>query len=229
MTRRRWRWQTALVLGCCGALATADGGLRYDFAPGKPFIVDLSGHQNHGLATDAERVMDQGRPCLKLGPAGSVQMPEAALILGPRPERGFIELSVNPAFNPLALSEDVWEGWVVLVYVQKASGNGLPDGYNEIGLALHGPRLLAKVAGSDTAAPFAVLDTPLRQGQWTHLRLEWEPGRRALFVDGKLAAEQQGDYEPPTLDMFPAFIGRHPSSGKWGFEGLVRDVAIGVE
>jgi len=27
--------------------------------------------------------------------------------------------------------------------------------------------------------------------------------------------------------MFPAFIGRHPSSGKWNFEGLVADVAIG--
>jgi len=158
-----------------------------------------------------------------------VRLPEAELLLGPRPLRGALELSVKPELDPLALSSDTWEGWVALIHVQKTSGNGLPDGPNEIGLALHGPKLWAKVAGSTDFSPFAVIDSPLREGQWTTLRLEWEPGRRAVYVDGALAAEKLGEYPAPELDRFPAYIGRHPASGKWHFEGLVADVRIEAE
>ncbi|MBM3472829.1 MAG: LamG domain-containing protein [Armatimonadetes bacterium] len=214
-----------LLLAC--RVVLADDVLRYDFAGDRPFVVDLSGHLNHGLAHEATRVTDEGRSCLSLGQHGFVRLPEAELLLGKQPLRGFLELSLKPGFEPSLLSADTWEGWVALIYIQKTSGNGLPDGANEIGLALHGPKLIAKVVGPGDYGPFAVIDCPLKRGQWTTLRMEWEPGRRALYVDGNLAAEKLGDYAPPELDMFPAFIGRHPSSGKWNFGGLVADVAIG--
>lgn len=199
--------------------------LRYDFAGERPFIVDLCGHMNHGLAHDAVRVTEGGKSCLKLGPQGCVRLPEASVLLGPKPPRGAVELSVKPDFDPRALPTGVWDGWVVLVYLQKTSGNGLPDGYNEIGLALHGPTLIAKVAGSDPS-PFAVIDTPLARGKWTRLRMEWAPGRRALLVDGKLVAERLGPYDAPSLDTFPAYLGRHPSSGRWNFVGSVADLVL---
>ena len=199
--------------------------LRYDFTGDLPFIADLSGNGNHALAPGCTRVMDGDRPCLKLTKDAPLRLPEASLVLGTQPTQGAIELSVKPDFDPLALPEGTWDGWVVLVYFQKTSGNGLPDGYNEIGLALHGKTLWAKVVGGD-GGPFAVIDTPLRQGQWTRLRLEWAPGRRALLVDGKVAAENTAAYTPPLLDAFPAFIGLHPSSHKWPFTGLVSDVTV---
>ena len=216
----------AIALLAC-RVAVADEVLRYDFAGARPFIADLSGHLNHGLAHEAARVMDEGRSCLSLGEHSYVRLPEAELLLGTRPERGYVELSVKPGFDPGALSSDTWEGWVALIYIQKTSGNGLPDGPNEIGLALHGPKLIAKVAGPTDFGPFAAIDSPLRQGQWTTLRMEWQPGRRSLYVDGNLAAEKLGEYAPPELDMFPAYLGRHPSSGKWNFQGLVADVKVG--
>ncbi len=216
----------ALFLGNAAAL----GGevLRYDFASELPFIVDGSGHANHGLAAGATRVQDAGRACLELSAGGYVQMPEASLVLGSRPQSGTVELSVKPAFDPLALETGTYEGWVALIYLQKTSGNGLPDGYNEIGLALHGPKLRAKVVGGQQTAPFAIIDTPLEKGKWTRLKLEWSPGHRALYVDGKPAAERKGEFSAPQLDRFPAFVGLHPSSRKWGFEGLVADVKIVV-
>ena len=77
-----------------------------------------------------------------------------------------------------------------------------------------------------TTAPFASIDCPLKPGEWTRLSLVWEPGRRALYVDGELAAERVGPYDAPELDMFPAYIGRHPASKKWGFRGMIADVVI---
>ena len=212
-----------LLLG--GPVAAADV-LRYDFAGTARFIVDRSGGLHHGLAHNAARVTDEARACLRLGEEGYVRMPEAALVLGEQPDSGAIELSVKPDFDPRTLPTGTWEGWVVLVYFQKTSGNGLPDGYNEIGLALHGPKLLAKVVGGDELAPFAVIDTPLEQGKWTRLRLEWSPVRRVLLVDGRVAVERTGQFATPRMDMFPAYVGRHPASGRWGFTGLVADVSV---
>ena len=216
------------LLACVCAPSLGEEVLKYEFTSDQPFIVDQSGSLNHGLAHEAARVADAGRPCLKLGPEGYVQMPEAQLVLGKHPAQGAIELSVKPNFDPSKFPAGIWEGWVALIYFQKTSGNGLPDGYNEIGLALHGPKLRAKVVGGRDTAPFATIDCPLKQGQWTKLKLEWDPGRRALYVDDKLVAERKGQYEAPEMDMFPAFIGRHPASGKWGFEGLVADVTVSV-
>ena len=198
--------------------------LTYDFSGDLPYIADLSGHGNSALAPGCVRATDDGRTCLQLKADAPLRLPEASLVLGPHPERGSIELSVKPDFDPLALPEGVYEGWVALVYFQKTSGNGLPDGYNEVGLALHGRKLIAK-AGAD-CSPFAMIDSPLAQGKWTQLRLEWEPNRRALYVDGTLAAESAGAYDAPNLDAFPAYIGLHPASHKWGFSGLVAGVKI---
>jgi hypothetical protein len=215
----------ALLLSTVPGLALAADIAAYDFAGDAPFIADVSGHLNHALATDATRVATDRGPVLRLGPNGVVRLPEGSVLLGAAPASGYLELSVCPEFDPLKLSTDVYDGWVVLAYLQKTSTNGLPDGYNEVGMALHGKQLFAK-AGQD-CAPFAVIDSPLREGQWTRLRLEWAPEGRSLYVDGTLAAHNPAPYDPPQLDACPGMIGRHATTGKWGFVGLVADFHLG--
>jgi hypothetical protein len=214
------------VLCAVPAVALAGDVAAYDFAGTAPFITDLSGNLNHALATDATRVTTDQGPALRLGPNGVVRLPEGSTLLGAAPAAGYLELSVCPEFDPTRLSTDVYDGWVVLAYLQKTSTNGLPDGYNEVGLSLHGGQLFAK-AGAD-ASPFAVIDDPLREGRWTRLRLEWGPEGRFVYVDGKLAAQNLAPFDPPRLDSCPAMIGRHANTGKWGFVGLVADFRLGT-
>lgn len=200
--------------------------VAYDFAGTAPFIEDLTGNLHHALATDATRITTDRGPALRLGANGSVRLPEGSVLFPQVPAAGYLEITVCPEFDLTALPTDIWEGWVVLAFLQKTSTNGLPDGYNELGLALHSTQLYARCSGD--AAPFAVIESPLRQGQWTRLRIEWSPEGRSLFVDGTLAAHNAAPYELPKLDGCPALIGRHAITGKWGFQGLVADFHLGT-
>ena len=114
-------------------------------------------------------------------------------------------LWVKPDYDPTAQEEDIWSGWTVLMYIQKRSGNGLPDGYNEIGLSQHGRTLNGRITTTNTLGPYTMAPVPLKQGQWTHLALTWTPTERVLYVDGKQAARVTGSFEPVTLD---ALLGR---------------------
>ncbi len=194
-----------------------------------PYVADVSGHNFHALLHGPPRPADgprAGTRALALSEGTWLELPEARLLLGEKCERGSLALWVRPDLNPAGLATGTWEGWVMLVYLQKRSGNGLPDGYNEIGLALHGPQLRAKVVAGEDTGPFATVPCPLKQGQWTHLAMTWTPERRCLYVDGRIAAESKGQFQATALDDFPAEVGRHPSSGKWFLAGAVADVRI---
>ena len=88
---------------------------------------------------------------------------------------------------------------------------GLPDGYDEIGIDMHGPRLLARVGGRHSR--FASVPNPMKAGQWTHVALVWREGERQLFVDGKPVATSKGHYEPPKLDALRSALAAHPPAG----------------
>jgi len=199
--------------------------IRYDFAGAEPYAVDSGPLRLHGLVRDARRIDSETGPALALGEKGRVVLPPGKTLLGERPTEGTIALWVKPSFAPGELSDGLWDGYRVFIYIEKTSGNGLPDGANEIGIWAHGSKLLAKVEGTGYG-PFAAIDSPLRKDTWAHLAITWQPGRRWLYVNGaQVAANTQG-YETPILDSFAGAIGYHPSSGKWNVAGPVAKVLI---
>ena len=107
----------------------------------------------------------------------------------------------------------------------QTDGNGLPDGFDEIGLYVHGSQLLARCAGGDEGA-FASLLSPLRRGEWTYLALTWTKDRRVLYVNGQVAAEVKGDFPLPKLDDFPGRLGGHPPSGRWSWDGDLDELRV---
>ncbi|MGD9519046.1 MAG: LamG domain-containing protein [Armatimonadota bacterium] len=217
-----------LSLGLAGALPAAPAMLL-SFEAGAPYVADISGNRLHALLHGGHALAEGPRPGLRalvLRDGAWLELPEARLLLGDRCSDGTMALWVRPDFDPAGLPGGTWEGWVTILYIQKRSGNGLPDGRNEIGLTLHGPQLIAKVVGGEELSPFAVRPCPLKQGQWTHLAMTWSPTARRLYVDGQLAAEATGQFSPTLLDDFPAAVGRHPSSGKWFFTGAVADLRL---
>lgn len=203
--------------------------MHLGFATPGPFVPDLTGNFPallHAAAWHAVPGPSPAIPALRLADGEAIELAEARLLLGATATRGSLCLWLRPSFDPASLPSDTWHGYAVIAYIQKRSTNGLPDGYNEIGLALHGPHLLAKVAGSDSTARFADLPCPLRKGQWTHLALTWAPSRRRLYVDGKLAAHADGAYAAPVLDDFDGWVGCHPVTHKWYCPGDYADVRL---
>ena len=106
---------------------------------------------------------------------------------------------------------------------QHSSTNGLPDGYNEIGLSQHGKTLFGKVSTAKDMGGCPSIPVPLRKGQWTHLALTRSPTARILYVDGKPVARADGNFPPVDLDGCPVMVGKHPPTGRWSFAGTVDD------
>lgn len=211
------------------AATTATPVMHLSFATPGPYVPDMGGifpallHAAAWVSTEGPAA---GMQALVLAEGEYIELQEARVLLGEEAASGSLCLWVRPDFDPSSLPSGTWEGWAVIAWLQRRSGNGLPDGYNEIGLAVHGPRLLAKAAGPETCAPFADIDCPLRKGHWTHLAITWTPTRRCLYVDGALTSEAAGDFQAPRLDDFPGCVACHPPTRKWFFPGAFADVRV---
>jgi len=195
-----------------------------DFDQRLPFGCDRSGHANNGIvaaAEFAEGIRGQG---LHLREHGNVVLPAGAELLGDQPAEGTVALWARPDVDPATLPTGLYEGYAVLFYAMQTDGNGLPDGYDEIGLYLHGPNLQARVGGRNCL--FASLPNPMRRGAWTHLALTWAPARRTLFVDGKAVAVREDAFDPPALDGFRATLGAHAPNLGWTFQGTVDEFRL---
>lgn len=207
--------------------ASTSAGALYRFEGSEGYIRDDSGAGNHGIVVGGERTAGRFGQGLKLsGDRSCVTMPSASTLLGPKSAEGTLALWVKPDYDPLQQSEDTWSGWTVFLYAQRTSGNGLPDGYNEIGLSAHGKTLFGKVNTSGDYSSYPRVAVPLRQGVWTHLALTWTPQERVLYVDGKPVARTKGNFEPTILDSCPVLVGKHPPTSRWNLKGTVDDVLV---
>jgi hypothetical protein len=228
-------WTTGLclsfILGAAPARAVQPAPLvigHYVFPEVEPAdtAVDQSGFGHHGRLMDCRRGQDPLGSMIRLGPKGYVSLPAGRALFGQRGRMGSVEMWVRPSFGSGDLPSGLWEGYRALFYAMQTDGNGLPDGYDEIGLFVHGKMLCAKVCGRDRAGPFAIMPNPLKKGEWAHVVLTWAPDERALFVNGEPLAVDRSMGAAPLLDDFPAEIGRHPSSKQWNFEGDVAGVRL---
>ena len=222
---------TSVAVGLPAAGAASERPLvvgHYCFSPAEPADValDHSGFGHHGSLADCRRGTDALGPVVTLGPKGYVALPSGRALFGRHGARGAVELWVRPSFGPEDLPSGMWEGYRMLFYAMQTDGNGLPDGYDEIGLFAHGRMLCAKVCGSDRGNPFASVPSPLKKGEWAHLVMTWSPTERALYVNGAPLAVDRSSGADPALDDFPAEIGRHPSSKSWNFEGDIAGVRL---
>lgn len=194
--------------------------LRYAFDSTVPFACDLSGLGNHGRVSHATR--ESG--ALVLDGKGSVRLPSGLELLGSSATTGTITLWARPDFDPAALSTEPFKGYATLFYIMQSDGNGLPDGYDEIGLFLHGRKLVAHCGG--TPARFASVDSPFAKGTWTHVALTWTDKERRLYVDGKPVAVVKGTYTPAQLDSFAGTLGCHSPHGAWQWQGALDEFRI---
>ena len=194
--------------------------LRYAFDTDAPFACDLSGMGRHGRVRGARR--EKGT--LVLGDKGGVRLPGGLELLGATATEGTVALWARPDFDPSSLSNKLFEGYATLFYFMETDGNGLPDGYDEIGLFLHGPKLLARCGGRPSL--FASIDTPFVKGRWTHVAITWTQGDRRLYVDGKAAAVVKGEFPPARLDGFPATLGCHSPRMGWPWQGALDEFRV---
>ncbi len=198
--------------------------LRYSFDAAAPFAFDRSGLGMHGIVEGAKRVRGVAGGALRFSRKSVVILPPAAVLLGSQPKNGTVAAWVRPRFDPSSVPSGLWEGYYVIFYLMQTDGNGLPDGYDEIGLYVHGPRLWARCAGHEGA--FCGIPTPLRQGEWTHVCLTWTTTERRLYVNGKLAARVARAFPLPKLDDFHGCLGNHPPSRRWPWIGDVDEFRI---
>lgn len=194
--------------------------LRYGFDTTAPFACDLSGQGNHGRVANATRTDG----ALVLDDKGSVTLPGGAELLGASATTGTVTLWARPDFDPRTLSGELYKGYAVLFYLMQSDGNGLPDGYDEIGLFLHGPKLVGYCGGQP--ARFATVDCPFAKGKWTHVALVWDAGERRIYVDGKPVAVVKGEYPPARLDAFAGTLGCHAPHHAWNWQGALDEFRI---
>jgi hypothetical protein len=194
--------------------------LRYAFDTAAPFAYDLSGYGHHGRVSNAKRADG----ALVLADKGSVVLPSGLELLGSKATTGSISLWARPDFDPTTLSSDLYQGYAVLFYLMETDGNGLPDGYDEIGLVLHGPKLIAR-CGSKPAL-FATVDNPFAKGKWTHVALVWNESERRVYVDGKPVAVVKGTFSPAQLDGFAGTLGCHATHKGWPWQGALDEFRI---
>jgi len=198
--------------------------LRYSFDANASFAFDRSGAGMHGIVQRCKRVGGAYGRALRFSVDSAVVLPPAAALLGPRPAEGTVAVWVRPSFDPGDVPSGQWEGYHVIFYLMQTDGNGLPDGYDEIGLYVHGPRLYARCAGKQGA--FCGIRSPLRRGRWTHLCITWTQTERRLYVDGKVAAAVKRPFPLPNLDDFPGCLGNHPPSRRWPWWGDLDEFRI---
>lgn len=198
--------------------------LRYAFDTDTPFACDRSGSGMHGMIRGAERCQGITGRALSLGRNGGVTLPSGIELLGPQPPQGTVAVWVKPDVAADSLPSGPWDGYSVIVYLMETDGNGLPDGYDEIGLYVHGPKLYARCAGK--AGVFAAIPSPLQRDRWAHLCITWTPQRRCLYVDGKLVHANTAAYPLPKLDGFRGALGVHPPRSRWPWKGALDELRI---
>ena len=205
-------------------------GLVYGFESDLPYAKDQSGAGHHGIVSGGTRCEGRfGRGLHLSGEDSCVRMPAGEVLLGSRAAQGTVALWVKPDDDPSQMAADTWSGYAVFLYLQKHSSNGLPDGYNEIGLSQHGQTLNGRVTTTNGLGPNTSTGLPLVQGKWTHLALTWSPTERVLYVDGEQVARVTGSFEPVTLDSTAGLIGMHPPTRRWTFKGAVDEVLVSPE
>ena len=205
--------------------APEDGlALRYSFDDDVPFAFDLSGAGLHGIVKQAKRVDGKLGKALRFSQKSVVVLPSGSTLLGAQPSEGTLAVWVRPGFNPSDLPAGLWEGYHVILYLMKTDGNGLPDGYDEIGLYVHGDRLFARCAGLEGA--FCSVPSPLRRGQWTHLCLTWTATERRLYANGKVLGSRKRAFPLPKLDDFRGCLGSHPPQHRWAWNGELDELRI---
>ena len=207
----------------------AKEGLRlfYDFDEDFPYVRDRSMHFQDTTGVGITRTTD-GEGHSKRGiriDKTPLKLPGGSDILGTQPEAGTIAFWVKPEFEPRDYQNR--EQYLCLFYLMETDGNGLPDGFDEIGIYLTAGRLCLRLGGMSPQTVFAgTADPPFQKGEWTHLAVTWRPGERILYVDGRPVLENRNEFLPPKLDGFPGNLGNHPPSGRFPAPGIYDDLYI---
>lgn len=145
-------------------------------------------------------------------------LPNPAGFFGGEAHRGAIAMWVKPGFDP---AEET--GQRVIIDFMKQAGNTLIDGY-EIVIFTDKEKLTAWPA----LGRRMVMDSPLRQGEWTHLALTWDDQEgTAVYVDGEKRAERKGKFKPTALEKgWPGRVGCHTPSGRFPFAGCMDELRL---
>ena len=220
---------TAQLGGAAVAPETPTAGLRlfYDFDEALPYIRDRSGNHLDTTGVGAERTAaGEGRSgrAIRVGKQ-PLRLPGGSAMLGAQPETGTIAFWVKPEFGPQHYQSR--EQYACLFYLMETDGNGLPDGYDEIGIYLTAGRLCLRLGGRSPNTVFAgTAEPPFRQGEWTHVAVTWRPGERILYVDGKPVLENRKEYLPPKLDAFAGNLGNHPPTKRFAAPGVYDELYV---
>ena len=206
-------------------------GLRlfYDFNEDLPYVRDRSMyfHVQDTTGVGITRTADgegHSKRGIRIGKK-PLKLPGGSDILGAQPAAGTIAFWVKPEFEPKDYQSR--EQYLCLCYLMETDGNGLPDGYDEIGIYLTAGRLCLRLGGYSPQTVFAgSAESPFRKGEWTHVAMTWQPGERILYVDGKPVLKNDKEYAPPKLDGFPGNLGNHPPTGRFAAPGIYDDLYI---
>jgi|GEM_PF-1216041 len=198
---------------------------EYNFDVDMPYIADTSGRGMHGVLTAGSIIPGVKGNALHFADRSFVKLPLSESVWGSRPDSGTIALWVKPDTDIAASPNGTFEGYSVFYYAMPKNGNSLPDGYYELGLYEHGPYIIGRCGGVSDCT-FAYVPSPLKKNQWTHIAMTWGNGFRRIYFDGKLAAESLGNFELPKMENMPSYIGAHPASNNWFFQGSVDDVKL---
>ena len=201
--------------------------LFYDFDDNLPYIRDRSTKCLDTTGVGITRTTDgegHSKRGIRIG-KNPLRLPGGSDILGPQPETGTIAFWVKPEFEPK--DYQTREQNLCLFYLMETDGNGLPDGYDEIGIYLTAGRLCLRLGGLSPQTIFAgSVDPPFKKGEWTHIAVTWQPNERILYVDGKPVLENRHEFLPPKLDGFPGNLGNHPPTKRFPAPGIYDDLYI---
>ncbi|MBR4519723.1 MAG: DUF4091 domain-containing protein [Victivallales bacterium] len=209
-------------------LVVEDGlKLLYDFDEDLPYVRDCSGNHLDTTGVGIIRIADgegYSKRGIRIGKK-PLKLPGGSDILGTQPAAGTIAFWVKPEFDPKDYQSR--EQNLCLFYLMETDGNGLPDGYDEIGIYLTAGRLCLRLGGYSPQTVFAgSAESPFRKGEWTHVAVTWQPGERTLYIDGKPVLENHNEFLPPKLDAFPGNLGNHPPTERFAAPGIYDDLFI---
>ena len=202
-------------------------GLRllYKFDSDLPYLFDYSGNGRHAIPVKAKRIDSPDGMAIQLVGGGYVPLSAGADLLGSQPTEGTIKFMVRPDFDPANLvGAKNGKDLACLFYLQKSSGNSLPDGYNEIGLYIKNDHLRLRLDGNWTEV--GSVPVQFKKGQWHSVAIVWKPGERSLYIDGKRLIHNTSPYKPPQLDGFGGALGVHPPHKAFPFYGAFDNLEI---
>ena len=145
-------------------------------------------------------------------------LPNPVSLFGEKATAGTIALWVKPAFDPAQ------EGRTrCLIDFMKDCGNTMIDGYEIVIFTDKGSLKAKPNLNRQMEVP-----SPLKKGEWTHIALTWDAGQgTALYIDGEMAAERKGAFEPIALEAsWPGRVGCHTAGGGFPFAGTVDEIRI---